>query len=120
VRRGRNTEVTEKRTEGFLSRDRSTILRFAVVGLGVPVVWVVYQALIDPSPWSHTNDLLSGIFMILCPPLLLTFTLFDVEIGTGGLYVLCTVVALLNAALYAVVGRGYVGLRKKREGSASS
>jgi hypothetical protein len=58
--------------------------------------------------------------MILCPPVLLTFPLFDVEIGTGGTYVLWMLAALLNAALYAMIGTAYVRLRKKREGSAMS
>jgi hypothetical protein len=58
--------------------------------------------------------------MILCPPVLLTFPLLDVEIGTGGFYVLWMVVALLNAGLYAVIGGAYVGLRKKTDRSATS
>ncbi len=103
-----------------MSKDRSTILRFAAVGFGIVVVWVVYHILTDPSPWSQLNNLLSVIFMILCPPILLTFPLFDVEIGTVGFSVLCTLVALLNAALYAVIGAAYVRLRKKREGPATS
>ena len=102
-----------------MSKDWRTILGFAAVGLGVPAVWVVYQMLANPSPWSRLNDTLSVIFMILCPPVLLTFPLFDVEIGDAGSYAILTVVAILNAALYAVIGRGYVGLRKKREGSAT-
>ncbi len=89
------------------------VLRFAAVGLGIAVVWVVYQMLTDPSPWSFLNNLLSAIFMILCPPVLLTFPLIDVEIGTGGFYVVWMVVALLNAALYAVIGSAYVRMRKK-------
>jgi len=101
-----------------MSKDWRTIRGFAVVGLGVPAVWVVHQMLANPSPWSRLNDLLPVIFMILCPPVLLTFPLFDVEIGNAGSYVILTV-AILNAALYAVIGRGYVGLRKKREGAAT-
>ncbi len=103
-----------------MSKDRRMVFRFAAVGLGIPVVWIVYNMLTVPSPWSLLNNILSAIFVILCPPVLLTFPLIDVEIGTGGSYVVLMVVALLNAALYAVIGSAYVGLREKREGSATS
>jgi hypothetical protein len=76
--------------------------------------------LMDLSPWSPLNNILSVVFMVLCPPVLLTFPLLDVEIGTGGFYVLWMVVALLNAGLYATIGGAYVGLRKKADRSASS
>ena len=82
-----------------MNKDRRMVFRFAAVGLGIAIVWVVYQMLTDPSPWSLLNNLLSAIFMILCPPVLLTIPLIDFEIGTGGFYVVWMVVALLNAAL---------------------
>jgi len=55
-------------------------------------------------------------FMVLCPPSFLTIPLMDVEIGSEGFYPLWSVVALMNAVLYAIIGAPYVGLRKKREG----
>jgi hypothetical protein len=91
-----------------------------VVGFGIAVVFVSFQMLMEPSPWSPLNDILSAIFIIICPPVLLTFPLLDVEVGTGGFCILWMGVALLNAALYAVIGSAYVGIRKKREGSATS
>jgi hypothetical protein len=100
-----------------MSKDRRTIFRFAAVGLGIDVVWIVYQMLANPSPWSPLNNLLSVIFVILCPPVLLTFPLIDVGIGDGGSYAIWMVLALLNAALYAAIGSAYVGLRNKPEGS---
>ena len=104
-----------------MGKDRSTILRFAVVGFVIAVVFVGFRMLIGPlSPWSPLSNILSVIFIILCPPVLLTFPLIDVEIGTGGFYVLWMVVAFLNAAVYAVIGTAYVRLRKKSEGSATS
>jgi hypothetical protein len=103
-----------------MTKDRRTIFGFAAVGLGIFVVWILYQMLAVPSPWSPLNNLLSVIYMILCPPVLLTFPLMDIEIGNGGTYAIWTVVALLNAALYAAIGSAYVGLRKKREGPVSS
>jgi len=104
-----------------VSKDRSTILRFAVIGFGIAVVFVTFRMLIGPlSPWSPLSDILSAILVILCPPVLLTFPLLDVKIGNAGFYLLWMVVALLNAALYAVIGSGYVGLRKGREGQAAN
>ena len=102
-----------------MTKDRSTILRFAAVGFGIAVVFVGFRMLMDPSPWSPLDSILSAIFMILCPTVLLTFPLLDVEIGTGGFYVLWMVVALLNAGLYAIIGAAYVGLRRKTERSAT-
>jgi hypothetical protein len=103
-----------------MSEDRRTIFRFAAVGLGIPVVWIVYQMLANPSPWSALNNLLSVIFMILCPAVLLTFPLIDIAIGDRGTYAIWTSVALLNAALYAAIGSAYVGVRKKRKGPITS
>jgi len=104
-----------------VSKDRSTILRFAVAGFGVTVVFIAFQMLmVEHSPWFTLNNILSAIFMIFCPPVLLTFPLLDVKIGTGGFYALWILVALVNGALYAVIGAGYVGLRKKREDAATS
>ena len=102
-----------------MRKDRSAVLRFAVVGFGIAVVFVGFQMLMNPSPWSPLNSILGTIFMILCPPVLLTFPLLDVKVETGGLYFLWTLVALLNAVLYAVMGAAYVRWRKKREGSAT-
>ena len=103
-----------------MSKDRRMVFRFAAVGLGIPVVYVVYQMLTDPSQWSPLNNLVGVIFMVLCPPVLLTIPLIDVESGTGRFYVVWMIVALLNAAIYAAIGSAYVRLRKKREGSATS
>jgi hypothetical protein len=104
-----------------VSKDRSTILRFALVGLGIAVVFVSFRMLIGPlSPWSPLSNILSVMLIISCPPVLLTFPLLDVKIGTGGFYILWVVVALLNAAVYARIGAAYVRLREKREGSATT
>jgi hypothetical protein len=108
------TEDVEKRIEEFVNQDRSRILRFAAVGFGIAVVFVAFLMLVQPSPWSRLSNILSAMFMILCPPVLLTFPLLDVEIGTGSFCVLWMVVALLNAGLYAVIGVAYLGLREKQ------
>jgi hypothetical protein len=114
------TQRTQRFAEEFMNKDRRTVFRFAAVGLGVFVAWVIYQMLTNPSPWSPLNNLLSAMFMILCPPVLLTIPLMDDEIGTRGIYVVWMIVAVLNAALYAAIGSAYVGKRKKREGEATN
>src|SRR5260370_40113331 len=96
-----------------MSKDRRMVFRFAAVGLGIPVVWIVYNMLTVPSPWSLLNNILSAIFVILCPPVLLTFPLIDVEIGTGGSFFVLFVVPLLNRGLYAVLRCAYDCLRDK-------
>jgi hypothetical protein len=58
--------------------------------------------------------------MILCPPCLLTIPLIDVETGTSGFYIVWTVVAILNAALYAGIGSAYVRIREKRGSKVTS
>src|SRR5260370_39019852 len=101
-----------------MSKDRRMVFRFAAVGLGIPVVWIVYNMLTVPSPWSLLNNILSAIFVILCPPVLLTFPLIDVEIGTGGRFFSLLVVALPNTAPYARTRSAYVLLRANRPGAA--
>ena len=103
-----------------MSGDRSTVLRFAAAGFGIFVVWVVFQMLADPSPWSSLNSFLSVLFMILCPPVVLTFPLMDVGVSDVGSYAIWTVVATLNAVLYSGLGWAYVRMRKKREGVATN
>ncbi len=101
-----------------MSKDWRAILRFAVVGLVVTAGSVAYQVLRDSSPPPPPNIPLLLTFMVLCPPSFLTIPLMDVEIGSEGFYPLWSVVALMNAVLYAIIGAAYVGLRKKREGPA--
>ncbi len=103
-----------------MNKDRRTVFRFAAVGLGIPAVWVFYQMLANPSPWSPLNSLLSVIFVILCPPCILTFPLIDAEIGDRGSYVIWMVVAILNAALYWGLGSAYLRMRKRRGSEGTS
>ena len=42
------------------------------------------------------------VFVVLCPPSLLSIA-FNTELGTNRFYVLWTVVALMNAGLYAAI-----------------
>ena len=103
-----------------MSKDWRIILGFAAVGLGITAVFVAYQVLTDSSFPAPPNTLTYLICMILCPPSFLTIPLIDVEIGSEGFYPFWTIVALVNAALYAVIGPAYVALRRKRDGPAAS
>jgi Fe2+ transport system protein B len=103
-----------------MNKNRRTALRSAGVGLGIPAVWVAYQTLANPSPWSPLSTVLSVIFVILCPPCLLTFPLIDVEIGDRSSYVIWMVVAILNAGLYWGLGSASLRMRRRRGSEGTS
>jgi hypothetical protein len=103
-----------------MSKDRQTIFLFASAGFGVPVVWLGYQMLMDPSPWSAFNDFLPVMVLILCPPSVLTIPLMDVEIGAKYTSLVWAVVVALNAAGWARIGSAVVGARERRMGSSTT
>ena len=87
---------------------------WAITGLGITVLFVAYQHLIDfrvPAPPSTLG--LTFFFTILCPPALLSIPIIDAEIGTRDFYILWAVIAVLNAMLYAIIGVLVTRLRKK-------
>jgi len=43
------------------------------------------------------------VFAILCPPSLVSTRMMDAEVGTHAFYVLWTMIAILNGALYFVL-----------------
>jgi hypothetical protein len=54
------------------------------------------------------------ISMILCPPQLLFVLCIDCEvIGMGG-FIMYSIIGVLNAALYAILGSVLLGLRRGR------
>jgi len=77
-------------------------IRSAVVGLVVTAAFVRYQLLTDPQSPITRNPVLMVMFVVLCPPSLLSLA-FDPEVGTGNYYFLWTLIALMNAAMYATV-----------------
>ena len=100
-----------------MSKDRYTIFRFAAAGFGIAIILVTFQVLavsFSFLPGMALNNLVFATCLILCPAFLLTIPLIDVETGTGGFYIGCMLVALLNAGLYAVIGSAYVRMRQKR------
>ena len=86
--------------------------RWAMFGIAVTAFFLSYQMLTEtPSAVSRSSEFMI-VFVVLCPPSLLSVAL-DPEVGSNGFYVLWTVVALLNAALYATI-RALVTKRLQR------
>jgi hypothetical protein len=81
----------------------------AMFGIAITAIFVSYQLLTDSQSPIHRDSALMVVFVVLCPPSLLSIA-FDPEVGTNNFYVLWTVIALLNAGLYATV-RALVGRR---------
>jgi hypothetical protein len=95
-----------------------TILGFASLGLVVAGASYLYAAFYDyTKPMNGLNLALMAVSMISCPPQLLFVLCIDCEvIGWGGV-LMYSIIGLLNAALYAGIGRMVVGLRKKSNSS---
>ena len=84
--------------------------RFAMLGLSITALFVVYQMLTEPGV-SRDHVVMIG-FVILCPPSLLSVPFVDIEVGTRAFYFMWTVIGLLNAAVYATVS-ALIARRKK-------
>jgi hypothetical protein len=84
----------------------------AMFGFAITATFVSYQMLTDSQSPIQRDSALMAVFVVLCPPSLLSVA-FDPEIGTNNYYFLWTLIALLNAGLYATV-RTLVGRRLQR------
>ena len=85
----------------------------AVLGLAVTAAFVSYQLVTDAqSPISRSSSLMI-LFVVLCPPSLLSIVFREPEVGTNSFYFLWTVIGLLNGAIYAIV-RAFLGRRLQR------
>jgi len=71
-------------------------------GFAITAVFVSYQLLTDPQSPIHRDSAFMVLFVVLCPPSLLSIAL-DPDVGSNAFYLLWTLVALLNAGLYASV-----------------
>ena len=85
---------------------------FAMFGFAITAVFVSYQLLTDLGSTIPRNSTLMIVMVILCPPSLLSIAT-DTEVGANFYYVLWTVIALLNAGLYATV-RALINRRLQR------
>jgi hypothetical protein len=86
--------------------------RSAVLGFAVTTAFVSYQLVTDAPSLISRNPALMLMFVVLCPPSLLSVP-FDPEFGTNGFYYLWTFIGLLNASLYAGV-RAFITYRLKK------
>jgi hypothetical protein len=78
----------------------------AGVGLLVAAVMGAFLVLTEsyPNPPHVLSTPLLVVFLVLCPPSLLSALFIDAEMGSSGFYFVWCLVALLNAGLYAWVG----------------
>jgi len=84
----------------------------AMLGFAITAIFVSYQLLTDTQSSISRSSTLMLVFVFLCPPSLLSVAL-DPDVGTNSFYVLWTVIALLNAGLFATV-RALVTRRQQR------
>ena len=73
----------------------------AMFGFAITAIFVSYQLLTDSQTALHRDSSIMLLLIVLCPPSLLSVAVIDAEIGTNGFYLLWTVIALMNAGLYA-------------------
>jgi hypothetical protein len=86
----------------MIEKGRRLTVSLALAGFLVAVVVWAYSELTDAG---HVNMPVWTVFVILCPPSLLTVPLIDVEPGSIDFAFVWFVVALLNAGLYVLVGK---------------
>jgi hypothetical protein len=99
-----------------MSKSWKIIIGFALLGLAVACACYAHAAFYDYSkPMDRFDSALLTVSMILCPPqLLFTFCIDCEAIGWSG-FTMYSIVGVLNAALYTVIGALVVGLRKKQQ-----
>ncbi len=90
------------------------IVGFALLGLAIAAVLYVWSVFYDFTKPPNLIELgLAIASVILCPPTLLFLMCIDCEVVGWGGVIMYSIIGVLNAALYAVVGWVVVGLRKK-------
>lgn len=101
---------------------RRLMIGLAALGMAIAAIIWAYSELADSSPPRPFNLPLWSVFIILCPPSLLTIPLIDVEPGSIDFAITWLVIGLLNSALYAVIGAvvGRFRWKSDREPSAST
>lgn len=72
----------------------------AMLGFAITAIFVSYQMLTDSQSAIHRDVLYMVVFIVLCPPSLLSLAIHT-ELGSNNFYVLWIVIATLNGALYA-------------------
>ena len=84
----------------------------ALAGLVVAAACYAYAAFYDyTKPMSGLNATLMILSLIFCPPQLIFAACIDCEVvGWSGL-VMYSIIGVLNAALYAIIGLAFVMVR---------
>jgi hypothetical protein len=102
-----------------MRKSSKTILRFALLGLAIAGGCYLYAAFYDyTKPMNGLGVALVAVSVILCPPQLLFGFCIDCEvIGRGG-FIMYSIIGILNAALYAVIG--YIVFRLRRTSSITN
>jgi hypothetical protein len=105
-----------------MGKDWQTILRFAALGFAFAVLAAGYEV---ASNSAHLDVSVDAVLLLVCPAELLLAPLFAwffeaAEVGTTGFYFLWFLAALVNAAIYAIIGATYVGLRNKPDGNTTT
>lgn len=90
-----------------------TIVGFAFLGLAIAGACYAHAAFDDyTKPMNGLRSAVETVSLILCPPQLLFIFCIDCEvIGWDG-FIMYSMIGVLNAALYSVVGALVVGMRK--------
>ena len=88
------------------------LFRAARFGFAIAAAFACYQLLTDSQSPISRNSLLMMVFIVLCPPSLLSVA-FDPELGAKNFYAIWTVIGMMNAALYATI-RVFVSKRLQR------
>lgn len=83
------------------------MLIFGTLGLAIGLAIAAYMEFTPPH--HLPSDKLSLVFVILCPPSLLSITIIDAEPGTGAFYAVWLVICAANSLLYMIV-IGVIGL----------
>ena len=109
-------DLVELTTAG--QRRRRLIVFLAPVGLLVAAFGGIYAQLTDAAR-PHFDLAVWVVLMILCPPSLVFVPLIDVEPGTFGFAVTWLAIAVMNSALYALIGLG-IGRLVWRSGKQGS
>jgi hypothetical protein len=108
-----------------MSKDWRIILHFALVGLAIAAgiyTYFAFEFFTLRTTNVDTTDLdtsVGEVSLILCPPSLLCLWYCGHDIVTGPAIPIWFAIGLSNAALYALIGAAYVGLRRNPDGAAS-
>lgn len=74
----------------------------AMFGFAITAIFVSYQMLTDSQSAIHRNAAYMLMFIVLCPPSLLSLAIHT-ELGSNSFYFLWIVIGILNAAMYAAI-----------------